>query len=109
MGPALQRSPATFADWLAHSHEYVELIRGTLVEKASPSPAHAEAQGGTTATLISRFRYGGRGGPGGRRFYTELDIRLGKEVFRPDVCGYRRERASPLPEERPVALPPDWV
>jgi Uma2 family endonuclease len=110
MGPASRRQPATFADWVARSDgERLELIRGTLVEKAAPTPGHSDAQGGSYARLRESFRDGRGGGPGGWRFYIALDVRLGGEIFRPDVCGYRRERLPLSPRERPLTLVPDWI
>src|SRR4051812_29711350 len=105
MSTARERSPVTIAEWLGHSDdEHLELIRGTLVEKAAPSYEHSDAQTGATITLGDFFQRGRGGGPGGWRFFTELDIKLGAEVFRPDLCGYRRERLAGKPPERPVAL-----
>lgn len=31
------------------------------------------------------------------------------QVYRPDVCGWRREHLPELPTEAPVKLRPDWV
>ena len=36
-------------------------------------------------------------------------MRLGQEVLRPDLCGYRRERMPEVPPGRPVVIRPDWV
>jgi len=110
MSIAPQRPVATVNDLLARSEdEHLELIRGTLIEKAAPTAEHAEAQGGTATVLSSLFRNKRNGGPGGWRFYTELDIQLGTEIFRSDVCGYRRERVQERLRGRPVKLAPDWV
>jgi Uma2 family endonuclease len=38
-----------------------------------------------------------------------MDVQLGGEVFRPDLCGYRRERMPRRPQGRPVLLTPDWI
>lgn len=38
-----------------------------------------------------------------------MDVQFGSEVFRPDVCGYRRERMSAEPSEWPVRTVPDWI
>lgn len=110
MTPVLQRQPATIQDLLARSEDdRLELIRGTLIEKANPTAEHADAQAGTTGTLQELFQRKRGGGPGGWRFFTELDVQFGPEVLRPDVCGYRRERMAERPRGRPVTLVPDWV
>lgn len=111
MGPAEALTPKTLAEFLAlpDGHRF-ELVRGTLVEKASPTFEHGLAQSGVDRTVGSRFaRRDGAGGPGGWWFLVELDVRLGDDVLRPDVCGYRRERLAEKPRQRPLALAPDWV
>lgn len=98
-------------DYLAHGeHERIELIRGVIVEKET-TVAHSLTQGGTLKLVANPFqRKPGGGGPGGWWFFTELEVRFAREVFRPDVCGYRRERMPQPPKvPRLVELPPDWV
>jgi Uma2 family endonuclease len=106
-----RQTPGTIEDLLRRGEdERLELIRGTLVEKASPTAEHAHAQSGVDRHVGWRFarKPGGRW-PGGWWILTELDIRFGAEVLRPDVCGFRRERISSPPTGRPVELRPDWV
>jgi Uma2 family endonuclease len=107
--PKLQQ--ATIADALARpEHERVELIRGTLVEKAAPAGVHGHAQNGISWRLSHSFhrRPGGRW-PGGWWFLAEVDVQLGAELFRPDLAGWRRERCPTPPDGRPVQVRPDWV
>src|SRR5262249_54033216 len=48
--------------------------------------------------------------PGGWWIVTEVEIQLDdKEVYRPDVTGWRRERLEVLPKEPPIVVRPDWV
>src|SRR5258707_110229 len=48
--------------------------------------------------------------PGGWRFATEVEIYFdGKNTFRPDVAGWRRERLAELPVEVPIRVRPDWI
>lgn len=109
MATAARHRPATIADYLEHPEgERLELIRGSLLPKVGTAPGHSDAQLGTGMTLGTHFQRG-RGGPGGWRFFTELAVQLGDEVFAPDVCGYRRERMPERSRERPVRLVPDWV
>ena len=77
------------------------------MEKAAPGSEHASAQGAMVQQVGYRFnrKPGGRW-PGGWWFFTELDVRLGQEVLRPDVCGFRRERLQQKPTGRPVTLAP---
>ncbi len=106
------RREVTIEEFLAKAEreERIELIRGTIVEKAAPLPEHSLAQSGIDRHVGHLFarRPGGRL-PGGWWFFTELDIRLGREVYRPDICGYRRERMPEPPRSKLIELPPDWV
>jgi Uma2 family endonuclease len=109
MVPALGRKVMTVEEFLAQD-ERVELIRGTVVEKAAPSSEHSSAQVGIGWTVGQKFnrKPGGRW-PGGWWFFVELDVLFGKEVFRPDVCGFRRDRLQEKPSGRPITTAPDWV
>lgn len=109
MGPAHERKVMTVEEFLAQDQR-VELIRGTVVEKAAPTGEHSSAQVGIGWTVGQKFnrKPGGRW-PGGWWFFVELDVLFGSEVFRPDVCGYRRDRIKVKPTGRPIAARPDWV
>lgn len=111
MGPAVERSRLTVEEFLSRSaDERVELIRGSLVEKASPTEEHSRAQGGIDRRVGERFarKPGGRW-PGGWWFYVELDLRFAQEILRPDLCGFRRDRMEQRPSGRVVTTVPDWV
>ncbi|GMV15832.1 MAG: hypothetical protein AMXMBFR56_40560 [Polyangiaceae bacterium] len=102
----------TFADLEALGEDVsAEIVGGTLVYKASPSGEHADAQAALAAFLRPEFhRKSGQGGPGGWWIVTECDIELGAhDVFRPDVCGWRRDRVPERLTGRPVRIRPDWV
>lgn len=107
-----QRTLVSVDDFLSREETRVaeELIRGTVVEKAAPSSEHSRAQAKLGRHLGGPFdrKPGGRQ-PGGWWFFSELDVRLGGEVLRPDVCGYRRDRLAAPPRGRAVTLAPDWV
>jgi Uma2 family endonuclease len=110
--PASHGPPATVADWLAQLDDgNAELIDGELIEKAAPSFEHGLAQGRTVGALGGAFgrRAGGPGGPGGWWLATEVDILLDGRGYRPDIAGWRRERVSTPPRERPVTVRPDWL
>lgn len=102
----------TFADLEALGEDVsAEIVGGTLVYKASPSGEHADAQLALGTLLRQNFhRKSGHGGPGGWRIVTECDIELGAhDVFRPDICGWRRDHVPERPTGRPVRIRPDWV
>jgi Uma2 family endonuclease len=107
------RHTATSADLLGIPEEerFHEVIDGELVRKAAPSGIHGLAQ----LNVASRIReaYGRRAGgraPGGWWIAVEVEVQLEtKQVYRPDVVGWRRERLPELPKETPITVRPDWV
>mgnify|MGYP003429080359 FL=1 len=101
----------TFADLEAIGDVSAEIVAGTLEYKAAPSAEHADAQLALGAFLRQHFhRRTGEGGPGGWWILTEVDIELqAHEVYRPDVCGWRRDRLPERPTGRPMRIRPDWV
>ncbi|MFZ5892777.1 MAG: Uma2 family endonuclease [Myxococcota bacterium] len=104
--------PKTVEDWLAlPSDARIELIDGEFVEKAAPTFQHGRAQAHTAGSIGMPFdrRPGGPGGPGGWWIVTEVDVLLDGRIYRPDIAGWRRERASLPFKERPVTVRPDWI
>lgn len=87
----------------------VEVIGGALVQKASPSFEHGDAQSSIAELLKPRYQRG-RGGPGGWWIATEVEIELSvHDVYVPDVVGWKRERTPERPRGRPIRIRPDWV
>jgi Uma2 family endonuclease len=113
MSALLQKRGATIAELLAIPEEdrHHELIAGELSEKAAPSGEHGATQAGVVRVFGGPFdrRPGGAGGPGGWWFATEVEIRLGEDVCRPDVVGWRRDRVPTRPRGAIVEVRPDWV
>ncbi|MCX4239474.1 Uma2 family endonuclease [Paraliomyxa miuraensis] len=87
-----------------------EIVAGMIVEKASPTFEHGEAQG-AAAAHARRFGGGpGGGGPVGWWIAVEVDVELEPhELYRPDVAGWRRDRTPERPAGWPVRIRPDWV
>lgn len=106
-------APATIEDLLAipEQDRFHEIIGGELVQKAMPSAQHGSSQANLAGLLVGPYgRRPGGGSPGGWRFMTECEIRFDdREVYRPDIAGWLRERMPALPKEHPIALCPDWV
>jgi Uma2 family endonuclease len=90
--------------------ERQEVVRGELVQKASPSFEHGDVQG-TIFGLLLRFRgLGGAAKPGGWWLSQDVEIELAPhEVYLPDLAGWRIERVAERPLGRPVRMAPDWV
>ena len=103
---------ATLADFLAIPEErrFHELIAGEIVEKAAPSGEHATTQLEVGSRLIGPFgRNPPSGGPGGWWFMTEVEIRFGEEVCRPDIAGWRRTTVPQRPRGTVIDTIPQWV
>ena len=108
--PLLRPGRHRIADWLARPEEdRLELIDGSLVEKAAPDVDHGLAQAGVIHAVHGPFHRRSGGGRGGWWIVSEVDVQLGENVFRPDVLGWRRDRVPVLPRERPVTVRPDWI
>ncbi len=110
--PSVQsaRKLATYQDLLELPGDArAEIIRGEIVGLPAPRPRHSKSQG-----ALRRFLGGpyddddGFGGPGGWWIFVEVDVRLGGDVVRPDLSGWRRDRL-PDPDVRPIDVVPDWT
>lgn len=102
---------AVFADLLALPEDVrAEILDGEIVGMPSHTPEHGRVQSSLCA-FAGPFDQGhGRGGPGGWWIAVEVDVRLGeRNVVRPDVAGWRRERMPSLRVPRPVTVVPDWI
>jgi Uma2 family endonuclease len=107
------RPGATLEDFWAipEDQRFHELIDGELIEKAHPSGEHGAAMGGIIAAVHPAYQRkpGGRY-PGGWWIMPDVDILLGdRDIVRPDVVGWRRERCPEQPKGMPVKLLPDWM
>ncbi len=107
------RRQATADDFWAipDAERFHELIGGELIQKATPSGEHGDAQAGIVGAVRTPFqRARGRGGPGGWWIATEVEVQLeAGEIVRPDVAGWRRERCPERPTGSPVHARPDWA
>lgn len=106
------KAPVTVDEFFAidEAHRFHELLDGLVVEKPSPSGEHGRAQGRVMSRLGGPFdRRPGGGQPGGWWFATEVEVRFGRDICRPDVVGWRRERVAASPRGNPIELVPDWT
>lgn len=104
--------PATVADFLAIPEErrFHELIGGEIVEKAAPSAEHGATQLLIGGTLLGPFgRNPPSGGPGGWWLVTEVEVRFGDEICRPDIAGWRRASVAERPRGNIVDVIPHWI
>lgn len=106
---AFRKAPATLADLASVPENMVgELIGGELIATPRPANRHAFAATALIGELYSPFQRG-RDGPGGWLLVVEPQLRLGDEVFVPDVAGWRRERLPRVPDAAQFTLVPDWA
>jgi Uma2 family endonuclease len=104
---------AALADLLAiPEHErFHQIIDGELMRKASPSGPHGRTQSRVARKIGGPYdrRPGGRS-PGGWWIVTEVEVEFSeRQVYRPDVVGWRRDRLPELPSKIPIKVRPDWV
>jgi Uma2 family endonuclease len=102
---------ATIDDFYAlpEDKRFHELIAGEILEKASPSGEHGDAQAGVIFA-VRPFQRSGGGGPNGWWILTEVEVLLETgDIVRPDVVGWRRERCVERPTGFPVKVRPDWI
>lgn len=114
MVPTAAKRTATIGDFLAidEQRRFHELLGGEIVEKATPTGEHGDAQAGIVGAIRPAYhgRSGGGGGPGGWWIASEVEVLLDSgDIVRPDVLGWRRERVPERPTGTPVRARPDWV
>jgi Uma2 family endonuclease len=109
MRPAEKR--ATYEDLLRLGEDVrAEILDGEILEKAAPLPEHGFVQNSFGSVVGSPFGHGDGGGPGGWWILTEVEVRLSaRDVVRPDVVGFRRERLPSPWGMRPIDVVPDWI
>ncbi len=86
-----------------------EIVAGAIVVAPAPRPRHSKTQGALRRFIGGPFDDDdGRGGPGGWWIFIEVDVRLGRDIVRPDLPGWRRERLAD-PDAPPIETVPDWI
>jgi Uma2 family endonuclease len=100
---------ATYEDLLkVPDHLIAELIDGELFTSPRPMPRHMNATGKLYRRLGNAFD-DGDGGPGGWWIVIEEEIHLGRDVFVPDIAGWKREHLPEKPLDEYWSVSPDWV
>jgi Uma2 family endonuclease len=106
---------ATLADLLAAPEEdRYELVDGELLPKEAARGPHGRAQVNIGISIGGPFGRRPTGGPperpGGWWFASEVLVQLApRQIRRPDLAGWRRERMPAMPTETPIILVPDWI
>ena len=106
MGDAALRE-ARYEDLFGLAENLVgEIINGMIYTQARPAPRHALASSRLGAVINGSFDHAGSGG---WWILDEPELHLGRQVFVPDLAGWRRERMPKLPDTAWFELVPDWV
>ena len=85
-----------------------QIINGELIAMPRPSPKHCNVVSGIGFEIGPPYRFG-RGGPGGWVILDEPEIKLGQDIFVPDLAGWKKERLTKFPNTNYISVPPDWV
>jgi Uma2 family endonuclease len=97
---------ATYEDLLkVPDHLVAEIVEGELFTSPRPGLRHAEATGSLYSQLRRLFDENG----GSWWFAFEPELHLGRDVFVPDIAGWRRERMPVPPDVSACELAPDWI
>ncbi len=113
--PSVAPGAVTIEEWQAiPSEKGAWLLNGRLVYEAMPDPRHGSAAGALFAQLFGPFHRvkGADDQPGGWWLSMEVDMQLGADGVRPDLCGWRRDRHPRRPQPGPrgvVTAAPDWA
>jgi Uma2 family endonuclease len=86
-----------------------ELIDGTLYQLPMTSFEHGHIASLIVMAIGPAYQLG-KDGPGGWWIQGENDFEVdGREVFRPDAVGWRKERLPRRPKGKRIDVVPDWV
>lgn len=104
------RRPATYADIEAlPPGSRGQIVDGELFVAPQPTVPHQGVVSVLGAELSYPLRRGRDGGGGGWIILVEPEIRLGRDVFVPDICGYRREELADIPDAPHLTQRPTWI
>src|SRR4051794_18453257 len=111
MASSEKPEPATLEDLRAIAdHDRLEIVGGSIVEKAAPSAEHSLAEGRLGGILHGFNRRSGTRGPGGWWILPEIHVEYGSgEIYCHDAAGWRRDRMPDRPTGWPLRARPDWV
>ena len=106
-----QSRPGSLADLEALGDNVrAELIGGVLHELPMTSFGHGHIAGCILAALWPVYQVGSRRGGGGWWLQPENDfVARGREVFRPDLLGWRKAQFPQPPPQQRARVVPDWV
>ncbi|MBF0224218.1 MAG: Uma2 family endonuclease [Desulfobacterales bacterium] len=86
-----------------------QIINGELIIMPRPSPRHIKVSSSIGVFISSFYEFGWNGGPGNWIILDEPEIKLGENIFVPDIAGWKKERLSKFPKTNYISLSPDWI
>lgn len=88
----------------------LELVRGEIVARVIPSPAHNFVAARLPGLVDAFNRRPAAGCPGGWWLFVSIHVAYTNgELYCHDAAGWRRDRVPVRPTEWPVRVRPDWV
>jgi Uma2 family endonuclease len=87
-------------------HFVAEMFDGDLYVSPRPTLAHANAAGSLFSAIHRSFHHEG---PHGWVVLIEPELHFGRDVFVPDMAGWRRARLPHVPPAAFLTLAPDWI
>ena len=100
---------ATFEDLLkVPDHLVAEIVEGELYTTPRPAGPHGRVISGIDRRIGWSFDEGVEG-PDGWWIVMEPEIHLGRDIFVPDVAGWRRDRVPEYLRGAAWEVAPDWV
>ena len=104
------RKMATYEDLRKIPESQIgELIDGELYTSPRPSAKHAVATTRLISTIEGPFSSGKGGGPGGWWILVEPELHLDRNVYVPDLAGWKKGRMPEIPDVDHFEMVPDWI
>ena len=102
---------STVADLaLIDDHDRLEIVHGSIVEKAMPSAEHSIGLAKLGEITGPFNRRAGPRGPGGWWIHVEVHVEhQDHELYCHDAAGWRRDQVPVRPSGWPIRIRPDWV
>ncbi|MBF0226618.1 MAG: Uma2 family endonuclease [Desulfobacterales bacterium] len=85
-----------------------QIINGELITMPRPSLRHSNVVSSIGFEIGPPYKFG-RGGPGGWIILDEPEIKLGENIFVPDIAGWEKKRLPKFPKTNYISVPPDWI
>jgi Uma2 family endonuclease len=108
--PEPARKQATYEDLYSIPENMTgEIVDGELIVTPRPARSHVYAASVLGTKVAAPYQFGEGGGPGGWIILIEPEVGLGKDIFVPDLAGWREERFPESEDHNWISVAPDWI